>query len=577
MATFELLAIFITAIIFCTWDAHRVLAAPVADHPPPAPMRPIESLGDAMQFLDHYGYADVQPNALMTELKLREGIRKFQRFARLNETGELDEPTIEKMNASRCGMPDFETEADDSGRKKRYYAPTKWLKTDLTYSISQYTTDLPEWIVDREIAAAFKLWSDETPLRFTKVDKSVKADINISFPAPYIPHYDGPFFTSSFDGPGKVLAHAFYPSSYGDIAGDAHFDDGESWTYESYSGVNLYIVAAHEFGHSLGLGHSEVFGALMYPYHTGYKPDFQLHADDIAGIQYLYGSKPEEPETTVAPRPDPTPKPNPNPNPNPNPAFCPRSLDAITETKDGNTYAFKGEIYWRLTDGHVDAGYPKLIKDYWSGLKGNFDAVVTASNYWFWRMSGMQGKTWFLKGSLVWRFENNIMDPGYPKRITDEFHGLPDNIEGAFEFDGNGQTYFFKDGYFYMINWRMDVVGPFYIDHWMGIPNKIDAVLQASDRYVYFFKGGQYYKFEHDTFRTLPGYPRTIGDGFVQCNSALVSDGDSHQERPGIVVGDGGMVELEEDGGNLMPGDENSGFSLVPSVFLVVITLLVQF
>ena len=27
----------------------------------------------------------------------------------------------------------------------------------------------------------------------------------------------------------------------------------------------------------------------MYPYYTGYVPNMQLHSDDIAGIQYLYG------------------------------------------------------------------------------------------------------------------------------------------------------------------------------------------------------------------------------------------------------------------------------------------------
>lgn len=27
----------------------------------------------------------------------------------------------------------------------------------------------------------------------------------------------------------------------------------------------------------------------MYPYYTGYTPNMQLHSDDIAGIQSLYG------------------------------------------------------------------------------------------------------------------------------------------------------------------------------------------------------------------------------------------------------------------------------------------------
>ena len=54
-----------------------------------------------------------------------------------------------------------------------------------------------------------------------------------------------------------------------------------------YSGVNLLWVAVHEFGHSLGLMHSDVRDAVMYPYYS-YDPNLQLHEDDIRGIQSLY-------------------------------------------------------------------------------------------------------------------------------------------------------------------------------------------------------------------------------------------------------------------------------------------------
>lgn len=50
-------------------------------------------------------------------------------------------------------------------------------------------------------------------------------------------------------------------------------------------------MAAHEFGHSLGLSHSPVEGALMYPWYQGMQNgfDYELPEDDRLGIQHLYG------------------------------------------------------------------------------------------------------------------------------------------------------------------------------------------------------------------------------------------------------------------------------------------------
>lgn len=53
---------------------------------------------------------------------------------------------------------------------------------------------------------------------------------------------------------------------------------------------NLYRVAAHELGHSLGLSHSPDIGALMYPSYM-YDGDVQLAQDDINAIQAIYGER----------------------------------------------------------------------------------------------------------------------------------------------------------------------------------------------------------------------------------------------------------------------------------------------
>ena len=75
------------------------------------------------------------------------------------------------------------------------------------------------------------------------------------------------------------------------LAGDAHFDDDERFTTGTSDGINLDWVAVHEFGHSLGLEHSNVRESIMYPWYKGYVANIKLTNDDTQGIQSLYPSE----------------------------------------------------------------------------------------------------------------------------------------------------------------------------------------------------------------------------------------------------------------------------------------------
>eukprot|EP00106_Octopus_bimaculoides_P012564 XP_014780006.1 PREDICTED: matrix metalloproteinase-2-like [Octopus bimaculoides] len=133
------------------------------------------------------------------------------------------------------------------------------------------------------IKKAFQYWSNVTNLTF-KHTPLEEPDIDIQFIREE--HGDG----NPFDGRGSNAAHAFFPGK-NSISGDAHFDEDEEWSLYQ-NGTNLLAVAVHEFGHSLGLGHSRSPGSVMSPFFEEFNENFTLHADDIKGIQSLYKNDP---------------------------------------------------------------------------------------------------------------------------------------------------------------------------------------------------------------------------------------------------------------------------------------------
>lgn len=107
-------------------------------------------------------------------------------------------------------------------------------------------------------------------------------------------------------------------------------------------------VAAHEFGHSLGLSHSDVRTALMAPFYRGYNKAFQLDQDDIQGIQALYGHKTQLDVGGSFPSPSAPRITTPQPSAE-DPALCADpNIDTIFNSADGATFVFKGKSASKL-------------------------------------------------------------------------------------------------------------------------------------------------------------------------------------------------------------------------------------
>jgi hypothetical protein len=212
-------------------------------------------------------------------------IEKFQRRIGLAVSGLLDDPTVEAIEMPRCGVPDefprgnYRVLENYALRGCDYQAK---LRT-LTYAFVNASPDIPGDGEREAVRRAFTTWQQQIPIDFVEVGPQN----NPTFPIAWFhgDHGDG----AAFDGIGNVLAHAFYPPNCGGPhAGNCHFDESETWAL-NHGGTNrdLETVALHEIGHLLGLAHSVVPGSVMFPFYSGERR--VLTADDIAGIQALYG------------------------------------------------------------------------------------------------------------------------------------------------------------------------------------------------------------------------------------------------------------------------------------------------
>ncbi|CAL1527311.1 unnamed protein product [Lymnaea stagnalis] len=451
---------------------------------------------DGLNYLVQFGYLnpqDPKTGALRSEQSFVEALREFQRMAGIPITGQLDNATQAIMRLPRCGNKD-NVELGKGARRKRYALQgSKWAKQNLTFKISEYPRGVSRDKAEKEVYDALRIWGEVTPLNFILRPYDEKVDIDVKFARRH--HGDG----NPFDGRGQTLAHAYFPQ-YG---GDAHFDDDEDWTVDLSSGINMFQVAAHEFGHSLGLSHSDVSSSLMAPFYRGYQRHFQLDPDDINAIQELYGSRKYRGQD-VSKKIQPTPSRGP---PLRVPKICNEpKIDAVTMNSDGHTYIFKGKQYYRLSSYGIADGYPKEISQDWKGLEGPVDSALNWDN----------GYTYIFKGDHYWKFYNFQLI--YVRSIEDGFKGLPGNIDAAFVWGGNGKTYFIKgDQYWrYTLN-HVDPGYPKPMSVWTGLPSHIDAALKWKNGRTYFFSGNLYYRYNDVDFNIDASYPRSIANWWLGC------------------------------------------------------------
>lgn len=248
-----------------------------------------------LEYLKFFGYIASDKDISISEVIV--AIRRFQEQFGISE-GDIGAKTVKAMEWPRCAVKEQMVEAATAAKK--------WGTNDITYYIRRRDSDLAPEVWDACMKRGFDVWSVVTPLKFHKVDKESQANFVIDI---------GSGRADDFDGPSGTLAwFQLVPGvNYrGQIEGK--FDVGETWLKDANGngrGIILPHVSAHEFGHGLGLVHSNKSSALMAPF---YSPNIGTPqpVDDIPRIQALYG-KASNPIPTPVPTPVPTPTPTPVP------------------------------------------------------------------------------------------------------------------------------------------------------------------------------------------------------------------------------------------------------------------------
>uniref|UniRef100_A0A3Q2Q1W3 Neutrophil collagenase n=1 Tax=Fundulus heteroclitus TaxID=8078 RepID=A0A3Q2Q1W3_FUNHE len=391
-----------------------------------------------VEYLQHfYGYqakSDRQKRAVDSNEDLNwttglcDKVKKMQRFFGLPPDGELNEETLTVMKKPRCGLSDVEP----------YEDTFRWTHRTLSYTKN---LPFPAMKIHKVIKSALMLWSSVSLIKFRK-RKQREADIVVAFVNR--DHGD----RAAFDGKGGILAHAYLPGS--GIGGDVHFDTAEDWSL-NFTGISLPVVAAHEFGHALGLSHSSDPGAIMYPAYN-FVPSFelQLSFDDVRRIQRLYGENQPPPRTPDKCDPD-------------------LSFDAVTELQQEVVF-FKDRFMWRKHPNFVETRIT-LISSLWSdSVPSHLDAVYENVE---------KNVVLFFKGDQYWKLQQLNLQEGFPRNISDlGFPSRIKSVDAALHFRSHRHTVFFTVNYF--------------TKHCL----KVIVTYCFPAGFVHFFRGNKQYKYD---------------------------------------------------------------------------------
>ncbi|XP_075969111.1 matrix metalloproteinase-25-like [Anticarsia gemmatalis] len=480
---------------------------------------------EELTFMKKYGYLpelDEQGDEdfAYTRQSISEALKKVQAFAGLPETGIFDPETKRLFKRRRCGVKDIETQS--SARSRRYVIQQGWNKKTISYRVVNGSNTLAKSRVEYLMAKGLALWAPYGGLRFHKVDEG-RGDIRVSFVSGA--HGDG----FPFDGPGRVVAHAFPPSH-----GAMHFDEDEIWgdnpDEDDKDVTNFFAVAVHEIGHALGMSHSNVNTSVMYPYYQ--VPIERLDTDDILGMKALYLTKEEadtvtETDVEYSQAPSFTKSDLDEEEENYIPDLCMTNYDTLQVLHD-KIYVFEEEWVWVLRErNQIEEGYPKRFHDVFIGLPGDMSIIKTI-------YQKENGNVVIFRERDYWEF-----NPSYQilKQGSISEYLIPDEVAElttVFLSNYNNKTYLIEEERYWRFDERTGTMDPGYpkdMSMWRQVPYPVDAAIIWKED-TFFFQGPRFWRFDNTLIQAHKYYPLPTAQIWFGCEYTPDMDRFSTNDGP---------------------------------------------
>ncbi|XP_078093148.1 zinc finger protein 335-like [Mustelus asterias] len=303
----------------------------------------------------------------------------------------------------------------------------------------------------------------------------------------------------------------------------SNFDEDKKWGFCPNAGYSLFLVAAHEFGHALGLDHSSIKDALMYPEYR-YEENFKLFHDDIDGIQHLYGPNPGPtssasttavsvsatvPTTTKGWKPSPTLPTSTTTAPisttvsttttiEPTADICKVNIfDAVASIKK-TIHFFKNGYVWKLASAKKPITGPIPIAKLWPKAPSKVDAAFEDIP---------RQKVYIFSGRSYWVFSGKSLEPGYPRDIGKL--GIDPSVERVFGAVMKGQmkVQLFGGQKLWrldLISQKVDKIGEIF-KTFRHVPVDADSVFMHKMN-IYFLQTKYFWKMTRNYRITFVGY-----------------------------------------------------------------------